>query len=331
MEDRRPTGQTVGMVSVRHLVVVEPVPYRWLVDALAVIRTLAEESQADEQGLVLPDGQVIPDIRLTQGRHLRPGSVYLTEAEVELEVEDGDDAGDGIAKADANADADGSGISEDAEASETVQITVREWDHRRAVRLELALVSDEMNVALDAALKSPDRPSLVEISGRAGGGAAAGTLFGMAGRVRVRLDDWWPAADTDRTPPSAPASARLDHPWIRADVRAVPRPSRDDGRWDIHVTVSLRGRRLLRPVAAVVLAVAARRIRRSVVRTLDNLAAQWNDRVPHLVAMNPDQLRETLLSKPSGESGRHDAAETGTPGTPPDRPDPGGPRTRPAP
>ncbi|MFJ5154889.1 hypothetical protein ACIQCF_25535 [Streptomyces sp. NPDC088353] len=326
------------MVSVRHKVVVEPVPYPWLVDALAVIRTLAEESQADAQGLVLPDGQVIPDIRLTQGRHLRPGSVYLTEAEVELEVEleveddDGDDDGDGDgeAKADADADADGSGISEDAEASETVQITVREWDHRRAVRLELALASDAMNVELDAALKSPDRPSLVELSGRAGGGAAARTLFGMAGRARVRLDDWWPAADTDRIPPSAPASARLDHPWIRADVRAVPRPSRDDGRWEIHVTVSLRGRRLLRPVAAVVLAVAARRIRRSVVQALDNQAAQWNDRVPHLVSMNPDQLRETLLSKPSGENGRHDAAETGTPGTPPGRPGPGGPRTRPA-
>ncbi|MEU6005142.1 hypothetical protein [Streptomyces sp. NPDC047453] len=288
------------MVSVRHKVVVEPVPYPWLVDALAVIRTLAEESQADGQGLVLPDGQVIPDIRLTQGRHLRPGSVYLTEIDVEVEVENEDDDGGDAGNAKADADADGSGTSEEADASETVQITVREWDHRHAVRLELALVSDEMNVELDAALKSPDRPSLVEISGRAWGDASARTLFGITGRARVRLDDWWPAADTDRTPPSAPAAARLDHPWFRADVRAVPRPSpsRDDGRWEIHVTVSLRGRRLLRPVVTVVLAVAARRIRRSVVQALDNLAAQWNDRVPHLVAMNTDQLRETLLSRP---------------------------------
>ncbi|MFF4793460.1 hypothetical protein ACFY2M_27680 [Streptomyces sp. NPDC001276] len=288
------------MVSVRHKVVVEPVPYPWLVDALAVIRTLLEESQADEQGLVLPDGQVIPDIRLTQGRHLRPGSVYLTEIDVEAEddEDDEDDHGDGNAKADANAD--GSGTSEEAEASETVQITVREWDHRRAVRLELAVVADDMNVELDAALKSPDRPSLVEISGRMRGDAAPRTLFDMAGRARVRLDDWWPAADTGRTPLSAPAAARLDHRWIRADVRAEPRPSpsRADGRWEIHVTVSLRGRRLLRPVAAVVLTVAARRIRRSVVQAVDNLAAQWNDRVPHLVAMNTDELRETLLSRP---------------------------------
>ncbi|MFF4823729.1 hypothetical protein ACFY20_11945 [Streptomyces sp. NPDC001312] len=290
------------MVSVRHKVVVEPVPYPWLVDALGVIRTLLEESQADEQGLVLPDGQVIPDIRLTQGRHLRPGSVYLTEIDVEVEDDDEDDHGDGNAKAHANADAaaDRPGTSEEADASETVQITVREWDHRRAVRLELAVVADDMNVELDAALKSPDRPSLVEISGRMRGDAAPRTLFDMAGRARVRLEDWWPAADTGRTPPSAPAAARLDHRWIRADVRAEPwpSPSRDDGRWEIHVTVSLRGRRLLRPVAAVALAVAARRIRRSVVQAVDNLAAQWNDRVPPLVAMNTDQLRETLLSRP---------------------------------
>ncbi|MFF4761530.1 hypothetical protein [Streptomyces sp. NPDC001292] len=278
------------MVSVRHKVVVEPVPYPRLVDALAVIRTLVEESQADGQRLVLPDGQVIPDIRLTQGRHLRPGSVYL------ITDVDEEEADDGYAKADA--DADGSRTTQGADASETVQITVREWDHRRAVRLELAVVDDDMNVELDATLKSPDRPDLVEISGRTRGDAAARTLFEMAGRARVRLDDWWPAAVSDRTPPSAPASARLDHRWIRADVRAVPRPSRDDGRWEIHVTVSLRGRRLLRPVAAAVLTVAAGRIRRSVVQTLDDLAAQWNDRVPRLVAMNADQLREALLSKP---------------------------------
>ncbi|WP_445527905.1 hypothetical protein [Streptomyces cyslabdanicus] len=269
------------MVSVRHKVVLAPVPYPWLVDALAAIRTLLEESQADERGLVLPDGQVIPDIRLARGRHLRPGSVYLIEDEDEDEDE-------------------GKDKDKDADASETVQITVGEWDHRRAVRLELALAADDMNVELDATLKSPDRPSLVEVSGRTRGDAKPRTLFDMAGRARVRLDDWWPAADTDRTPPSAPASARLDHRWIRADVQAVPRPSpsRDDGGWDLHVTVSLRGRRLLRPVAAVVLAVAAGRIRRSVIQSLDNLAARWNDRVPRLVAMNADQLRENLLSKP---------------------------------
>ncbi|MEU7381661.1 hypothetical protein AB0A91_16975 [Streptomyces sp. NPDC042207] len=273
------------MLSVKHTVVVEQVPYPWLVDAVTVIRTLVEESRVDEQGLVLSDGQGLRDIRLTQGRHLRPGSVYVIENR----------AGEGKAAADAE------GTRKDrkdkaADPSGTARITIGEWDHRRAVHLELTVAEDDMATELDVTLKSPDRPALVEIAGRTRGGAAPRTLFEMAGRARVRLDDWWPAADSDRTPPSAPVSARLDHRWVRADARVVPRPSRHDGRWDIQITVSLRGRRLLRPLAAVVLTVAARRIRRSVVRTVDDLAAQWNDRVPRLVAMNSDQLREALLS-----------------------------------
>ncbi|MFJ2568789.1 hypothetical protein ACIO02_38795 [Streptomyces sp. NPDC087568] len=269
------------MLSVKHTVVVEQVPYPWLVDAVTVIRTLVEESRVDEQGLVLSDGQVVPDIRLTRGLHLRPGSVYVIENE----------AGEGKVAADA------AGTSRDkaADPSDTARITVREWDHRRAVHLELAVTEDDMAIELDGTLKSPDRPALVEIAGRTRGGAAPLKLFEMAGRARLRLDDWWPAADSDRIPSSAPASARLDHRWVRADVRAVPRPSQHDGRWDLLITVSLRGRRLLRPLAAVVLTIAARRIRRAVVRAVDDLAAQWNDRVPRLVAMNADQLREALL------------------------------------
>ncbi|MFH9983196.1 hypothetical protein ACH4ND_29000 [Streptomyces sp. NPDC017179] len=270
------------MLSVKHTVVVEPVPYPWLVDAVTVIRTLVEECRVDEQGFVLSDGQVLRDIRLIQGRHLRPGSVYV--------IENG--AGEGKAAA----DAEGTRKDKAADPSGTARITVGAWDHRRAVHLELTVAEDDMATELDVTLKSPDRPALVEIAGRTRGGAAPLKLFEMAGRARVRLDDWWPAADSDRIPPSAPASARLDHRWVRADVRAVPRPSRHDGRWDIQITVSLRGRRLLRPLAAIVLTVAARRIRRAVVRSVDDLAAQWNDRVPRLVAMDADQLREALLS-----------------------------------
>ncbi|MFJ2733141.1 hypothetical protein [Streptomyces sp. NPDC087317] len=269
------------MLSVKHTVVVEQVPYPWLVDAVTVIRTLVEESRVDEQGLVLSDGQVVPDIRLTQGRHLRPGSVYVIEDEADDKK--------------VTAGAEGTRKDKAADPSGTARITVREWDHRRAARLELTVAEDDMATELDVTLKSPDRPALVEIAGRTRGDAASLKLFEMAGRARVRLDDWWRAADSDRIPSSAPASARLDHRWVRADVRAVPRPSQHDGRWDLQITVSLRGRRLLRPLAAVVLTIVARRIRRAVVRAVDDLAAQWNDRVPRLVAMNADQLREALL------------------------------------
>jgi hypothetical protein len=52
----------------------------------------------------------------------------------------------------------------------------------------------------------------------------------------------------------------------------------------VWVTVTVRGRRLLRPVAAVLLRLAEGRPRRTVARNLDALADQWNKRVPGLLA-----------------------------------------------
>jgi hypothetical protein len=276
------------MVSVSHTVVVEPVPYGWLVDALGAIRALVEESRAEGQRLVLPDGQAVPDVRLTQGRHLRPGAVYLVSDE--------------------NGEREGKGEGKGTGAGETARITVGEWDRRRAVRLELAVAGDGGAVELDATLKSPDRPRLLEVDGRARTEGAPPALSHLEGRARVRLDDWWTAADTGRTAPSAPASARLDHRWLRADVRATPRPRRDDDRWDVRVTVSLRGRSFLRPVAAVVLAVTGRWIRRTVARTLDDTAEHWNKAVPRLVAMDSERLGEALLT-----STRHLDSDDGGP------------------
>lgn len=268
------------MVSFRHTVVVEPLPYRWLVDALGVARALAEESRAEGERVVLPDGRVVPDVRLTRGRHLRPGAVYL------VSHENGDE---------------GEGRDEEekkgTDTGETVRITVGEWDRRRAVRLELAVDEDDGTVALDAVLKSPDRPHLFEADGRARIEGVPLVPSRLRGHARVRLDDWWTLADTGRSTHTAPASARLEHRWLRAEVRATPRPRRDDDSWDVHVTVSLRGRSFLRPVLAVFLAVTGRRMRRSIARSLDDAAERWNRAVPRLVAMDAGQLRKALLAE----------------------------------
>ncbi|WP_344050475.1 hypothetical protein [Streptomyces thermoalcalitolerans] len=284
------------MVAVRHTVVVASLPYRWLVDALGVVRALVEESRAEGQRVVLPDGRAVPDIRLTRGRHLRPGAVYL----VSDGNGDGDDGDEG--------DKGGKGDKRERKGTgtgETARITIKEWDRRRAVRLELAVAEDSGTVELDAVLKSPDRPHLFEADGRARVEGVPLVPSRLRGRARIRLDDWWTAADTGRGTHTAPASARLDHRWLRADMRATPRPGRDDGTWEVSVTVSLRGCSLLRPVAAVILAVTGRRMRRSIARTLDDMAGRWNEAVPRLAAMDAGQLREALLAEARhlGESG----------------------------
>ncbi|MGW4567668.1 hypothetical protein ACWEN3_36560, partial [Streptomyces sp. NPDC004561] len=158
------------MVSMNHTVVVRPVPYARLVDALAVVRTLVEESRVEGPRLVLPDGQPIPGVRLARGRHLRPGAEYLLSDEE-------DEHGDG------HKDAKGEG------AGETVSIRVEEWDRRRAVRLALAVASGDGNTELHTVLKSLDHPSLVEVGGRSLLDGVPPRFSQLEGRARVRLDD----------------------------------------------------------------------------------------------------------------------------------------------
>ncbi|MFE2511674.1 hypothetical protein [Streptomyces naganishii] len=269
------------MLRIRHTVALAPVPRPWLIDALEVIRTQVEQTEADGKRLLLPDGRPLKDVRLAEGRHLRPGAVYV--------VGEPDDA---------TAEKDGTRTRTAAEVEPAatarnapVRITIGQWDRRRAVRLEVSLTDADTHVTADIALTSPDRPRLVEARGRVrtAGGAARG-------RARVRLDDWWSAAEGGRTSPTAPATARLDHRLLRAELRAAPRPGPDGESWQAHITISLRGRSLLRPLAAVVLAVTGRWTRRAILRELDNSAERWNTTVPSLTAMDAEHLRRALSS-----------------------------------
>ncbi|WP_431959911.1 hypothetical protein [Actinacidiphila sp. bgisy160] len=64
------------------------------------------------------------------------------------------------------------------------------------------------------------------------------------------------------------------------------------------MTVSVRGRWLLRPAAAVVARLARPWMRRALVRSLDGLAERWNEEVPKAVARGPLQWRAELLREP---------------------------------
>ncbi|WP_437025456.1 hypothetical protein [Streptomyces sp. enrichment culture] len=68
------------MVTLRHTVLLTPVPRAWSADALATALDVVESTRAEADGrLVLPDGRPVPDVRLTGGRHLRRGAVHEGE------------------------------------------------------------------------------------------------------------------------------------------------------------------------------------------------------------------------------------------------------------
>ncbi|MEU3253388.1 hypothetical protein [Streptomyces sp. NPDC006997] len=252
------------MVSARHTVLVEAVPRSWALAALALLDDLARDSRAEAGRVLLPDGTAVPDVRLVTGRHLRPGAVYVASAS----------ASDAASDADASA-----------------RVTIRQWDRRGGVRLGLDAGGSDGTLRMEGVLRGLDRPRLVEVTGEAAGSGRWPSLRRVRGRARLRPEDWWTAFDHERAPRAAPARVRLDHRLGRAEARAEPVRRADDGRWEVRVTVSVRGRGPLRPLTAVALRLVAARIRRSVVRGLDDAARQWNEQVPPLVAADPSAPR----------------------------------------
>ncbi|MEU0956231.1 hypothetical protein ABZ353_28420 [Streptomyces niveus] len=263
------------MVHLQYTVTVESVPRRWFEQAVVTLYDLVAETRTDDGRLFLADGREVPDIRLVRGDHLRVGAVY--------------------------------------EMDDDARVRVEEWDRRSAVRVVQHITDDSVTAEIEGALKGVERP---REAGLRGSLSSSGTnrwasLTRATGTAHIRLDDWWNAAAKARpgpgsgkepavrqpAPPSPPAplEARLDHRLGRATVRATP-GQLPDGRWAVRVSLTARGRSLLRPLTAVALRVAARTLRRHFTRTLDTVAARWNDVVPDLVSQDMPHLRERILT-----------------------------------
>ncbi|MBD9732284.1 hypothetical protein IGX29_10765 [Streptomyces sp. H28] len=263
------------MVTLRHTVLLAPVPRAWATGALAVTLDLTEATRAEPGGrVVLPDGRPVPDVRLAEGRHLRRGAVYET------------DGGDGPVEA----------AGQGTAPQERIRVSVAEWDRRRALRLDIASTGAEGEITAQCALRGPDRPRDVEITGRARLEGVWAPLSRFEGRARLQPDDWWAATDTGRVPRTAPLRVRLRCGIARADLRVTPAPAPADGPWQVTVTVRIRGRHLFRPVAALVLLLTRPHLRRALADGLTDTAARWNEEVPRLTGLTADDLRRELVA-----------------------------------
>ncbi|MFI8201375.1 hypothetical protein [Streptomyces sp. NPDC085937] len=279
------------MVRLAHTVVLAPVPRPWLVDALGVLMDLAESSRTEAGYVLLPDGREVPDVRLVEGRHLRPGAVYESVAE-----ETG--SPDGTAGTAGTSDTGYAKGDSGAAAGERVRVTVEEWRRTRALRLAVAASAPDGVLSAHAVLRGPDRPDLVELTGRAHIENVWSALSRPSGDAVLRCEDWWTAADRGRPARKAPLRVRLACGIARAELVALPSPAREDDGWEVRVTARLRGRGVLRPVTALALRLFRRPLARAWGRALDDFAAQWNTEVPQLTALGPDDLRREILPEP---------------------------------
>ncbi|AQU68896.1 hypothetical protein [Streptomyces niveus] len=266
------------MVHLQYTVPVESVPRRWFEQAVVTLFDLVAETRTDDGRLFLADGREVPDLRLVRGDHLRVGAVY--------------------------------------EVDDDACVRVEEWDRRSAVRVAQHVSDGSVRAEIEGILKDVERPREAGLRGSMSASGTSGTnrwasLTRATGTAHIRLDDWWDAAAKDRpgpgsgkepavrqlAPPSPPAplEARLDHRLGRATVRATP-GQLPDSRWAIRVSLTAHGRPLLRPLTAVALRLSARTLRRHFTRTLDTVAARWDDVVPDLVSQDMPRLRERILT-----------------------------------
>ncbi|MFE6762980.1 hypothetical protein [Streptomyces sp. NPDC057689] len=271
------------MTVLRHSVTVLAVGPEPARELASLLWETAESTRARGGTVLMPDGQPVPGLRLVKGRHLKSGARYETDGP--------DDA-------------------------ERMTLGIREWRRTGAVEVEQLVTAPDLNGRLTLRLASPDRPGLLEARGRMWGPDGSGALRRGSAKARADLVAWWSAAALPPgAPPAAraPATARVKH--LLGEGRLYLRPRRaEDGRWRVEVAASVRGRWLLRPVAAVVLLLAGGPVRRGFRDAVERAAEGWNEAVGRLLELGPDGIREELArqaaeGRPAKESKESEDSE----------------------
>ncbi|MFI9462129.1 hypothetical protein [Streptomyces xiamenensis] len=191
--------------------------------------------------------------------------------------------------------------------------TVRAWDRRAesALKLELASERPDLEAAegtAEVSFRSAEHPGRLEVSAR--GALNRWTVFGRRmlwaeGRGRLDWPHWWQAATTEAGGASGavPLTGEVTATVVRASVSVTPSPG-ERGEWLLDIIVDIRGRGPLRPLVALGLWVARRRLRGGLAEKLDDMAREWHETLPEL-PRTPDALLDRYLAEllAEGEDG----------------------------
>ena len=189
----------------------------------------------------------------------------------------------------------------EANESSLTDVVLTGWDRTGETSVKICDRSDEGTSVYDVRLHSVASPGTVIADGAyQGARARPRRLTRVSWTARLDLEQWWMRADSpvDRGK-TAPLIIEISHPLARGAVLAVPRRKGHE-HWTIVLTVSLKGRFVLRPLAAAVLRFARRTIHRTLQKELDTIAKEWNTAVPDALKKDPrDFIRQELLPRRS--------------------------------
>lgn len=266
------------MARFEHTVTVAALDRHWFEEAAGAVVDLFEGSREQGGAILLPDGRPIHGLRLLKGRHLQPGARY-GEAPEE----------------------DGKPGAPDAPAGAPVvrEATVlREWRPSRTVEVESLMSEESLAVRVGVRLREPRTPRALEVS-LDGHNPKGGSLYRFSGRAGADLHAWWAALDRPSSAPPAaraPVVGRAVHRLAKARLTVTPRPA-DDGSWQVSVVLSVRGRWLLRPVAAVALVLVRKPVERGFREGVDSAAEEWAGMLAELPSLHGEALRAQIADE----------------------------------
>ncbi|MFE2290113.1 hypothetical protein [Streptomyces sp. NPDC059452] len=259
------------MARFEHTVGIAALDRPWFEEAAGHTVDLFDASREQGGAILLPDGRPVHGLRLLAGRHLQPGARYGEAPE----------------------EGEGSGAADGPVTSEAT--VLREWRPSRSVEVENLTEEEGMSVRVGVRLRDPRTPRVLEVS-LDGHNPKGGALYRFSGRVKADLGAWWAAVERH---PSAPPAARapvvgkVTHRLGKGRLTVTPRPA-EDGSWLVSVVLSVRGRWLLRPVAAVVLLFARRPVERGFRKGVDDAAEQWAEMLAELPSLHGEALRAEI-------------------------------------
>ncbi|MER6639367.1 hypothetical protein ACFCXC_12135 [Streptomyces microflavus] len=271
------------MARFEHTVTVAALDRHWFEEAAGAVVDLFEGSREQGGAILLPDGRPIHGLRLLKGRHLQPGARYGEAPE-----EDGKPGAPGAPVASGPA---GAPVVREA-------TVLREWRPSRTVEVESLMSEESLAVRVGVRLREPRTPRALEVS-LDGHNPKGGSLYRFSGRAGADLHAWWAALDRPSSAPPAaraPVVGRAVHRLAKARLTVTPRPA-DDGSWQVSVVLSVRGRWLLRPVAAVALVLVRKPVERGFRKGVDSAAEEWAGMLAELPSLHGEALRARIADE----------------------------------
>ncbi|MEU0161378.1 hypothetical protein ABZ154_21705 [Streptomyces sp. NPDC006261] len=252
------------MARFEHTVTVTALDRHWFEEAAGHVVDLFDASREQGGEILLPDGRPVHGLRLLKGRHLQSGAQY----------------------------GEGTGPGEEVAFEATV---LREWRPSRTVEVESRLAEESMSVRVGVRVREPRTPRALEVS-LDGHNPKGGSLYRFSGRAKADLHAWWAALERPSSAPPAaraPVIGRAVHRLGKARLTVTPRPA-EHGSWRVCVVLSVRGRWLLRPLAAVGLLLARRPIERGFREGVDSAAEEWSEMLAELPSLHGEALRADI-------------------------------------